>query len=172
LGEALKLSLIGGELSYKYYMENIKNKNYLNIIKLSSNIKKIIIEKDEFDNHERKALNYGHTMGHAIEIASNYIIPHGVAVLYGMIMINRLFNKGKFDDINKYMLDIIPEQLKNIKMSYDTFIECILNDKKNDGNNICFIVLEELGKTVFIYKKIEEFNSPMRLIFEEFFTSV
>ena len=56
----------------------------MEIIKLSNSIKKSIIEYDELEKNERRVLNYGHTLGHAIEATSNYFIPHGIAVLYGM----------------------------------------------------------------------------------------
>ena len=76
VGEALKLALIGGETSYNNYLENFNNDNinYLNLIKMSTSVKKLIIEKDELEVDERKVLNYGHTIGHAIESASNYFI--------------------------------------------------------------------------------------------------
>ena len=93
IGEALKLSLIGGIQSYKYFLDQYNKKNYINIIKISSLIKKQLIEYDEFDENERRVLNYGHTIGHAIESVSNYFIPHGIAVLIGMYVINMLFYK-------------------------------------------------------------------------------
>ena len=63
----------------------------MNIIKIASIVKKEIIEFDEFENHERKVLNYGHTIGHALESTSKYFIPHGIAIMIGMYIKNELF---------------------------------------------------------------------------------
>ncbi len=51
--------------------------------------KAVYVENDEFDNGERHLLNFGHTIGHAIEAASSYVIPHGFAVAMGMAAITR-----------------------------------------------------------------------------------
>ena len=156
IGEALKLALIGGKSCYDFFMENWICKNYTNIIKMSACIKRAVIEYDELEKCERKILNYGHTFGHALESTTNYFIPHGIAVLYGMYMINRIFYDNKFQDINAFILDIIPGKYKKIEISYSTFIQNVLNDKKNNGDNICFILLEELGRTKIVYHRLTE----------------
>jgi len=174
VGEALKLSLIGGEHSYTNFLENYNDlfKNYINLIKMSTSVKKLIIELDELETNERKVLNYGHTLGHAIESASNYFIPHGIAVIFGMYIINKLFYGEKYDKLNSYMLQIIPTKFKKINMSYEIFINSVLSDKKNDGDNICFILLDEIGKSIFVFKKLHEIDSQLKNIFSELFTIV
>jgi 3-dehydroquinate synthase len=174
IGEALKLSLIGGNHSYSNFLENYNKQttNYINLIKLSTSVKKLIIEVDELETNERRVLNYGHTFGHALESASNYYIPHGIAVIFGMYIINKLFYKDKYDELNKYMLGIIPNKFHNISINYDVFIQSLLNDKKNDGDNICFILLDEVGKSIFIFKKLDEINRELKQIFSELFTIV
>jgi 3-dehydroquinate synthase len=169
LGESLKLSLTGGNEFYNSFKENIKENNYENIIKISSSVKKLIVEKDELESNERKVLNYGHTLGHAIESASNYFIPHGIAVLYGMLMINKLFYQNKYDEINNYILQLIPDKFKKIIISYESFTQHILNDKKNNGDQICFILLDEIGKSIFVYRKLTEINKDLKYIFNELF---
>ena len=169
LGEALKLSLIGGNENYQLFKKYFQTKNYIEIIKLSNSIKKTIIEHDELERNERRVLNYGHTIGHALESASNYVIPHGIAVLYGMYMINNIFYHKKYEEINNFILDIIPNKFKNLQLSYDSFVSHILNDKKNDGENICFILLDEIGESAFIFKKLNKINTQLNVIFEELF---
>lgn len=174
VGEALKLSLIGGENSYANFLKNYNetDKNYINLIKMSTSVKKLIIELDELETNERRVLNYGHTFGHALESASNYFIPHGIAVIFGMFIINKLFYKEKYQDLNNYMLEIIPDKFKTIQISYDIFIQSLLNDKKNDGDNICFILLDEIGTSIFIFKKLDEINNDLKQIFSELFTLI
>jgi 3-dehydroquinate synthase len=169
LGEALKLCLIGGSYSYSYFNDNYMI-NHMNIIKISTSIKKSIIEYDELEKNERRVLNYGHTFGHAIECTSNYFIPHGIAVLYGMYIINTLFYDNKHAEINELILNMIPSKFKNLSLSYDTFIKHILNDKKNNGENICFILLDEIGKMKIIFKKIDEINETLNTIFNSLFS--
>lgn len=59
--------------------------NYLEMIRLSLLSKRRFIEIDEHDHNERQLLNFGHTFGHAIEGASNFATPHGIAVGMGML---------------------------------------------------------------------------------------
>lgn len=171
LGESLKLALTGGPLFYDYFKENIKTENYKNVIKMSTSVKKLIVEKDELETNERRVLNYGHTLGHAIESTSNYFIPHGIAVLFGMLMINRLFYKNKYEEINSYILDLIPEKFKKLTLTYDTFTQHVLNDKKNNGDQICFILLDEIGKSIFVFKRLSEINNDLKNIFDDLFSN-
>ena len=169
LGEALKLGLIGGNKSLNIFLENYDKGNYVEIIKMATYIKKLIIEKDELEKNERKVLNYGHTIGHALETATNYIIPHGIAVLYGMYFINRLFYEDKYKYINDYIDKMIPDKFKNLKIDYKKLLEYILNDKKNKGNKVCFILLDEYGRSIFVYKEVVEFREKLENIMKEFF---
>jgi 3-dehydroquinate synthase len=172
LGESLKLSLIGGKNAYKYFLEQYSKKKYINIIKLSSLIKKQLIEHDEFDENERKVLNYGHTIGHAIECTTNYFIPHGIAVLIGMYIKNKLFYEDKHKEINVLILEMINKKFFEVEFDYDIFIKHILSDKKNNGNEICFILFEDVGKTKFLFKNLEEINTTLKKIILSLFKKI
>ena len=169
IGEALKLSLIGGPIAYTYFLEQYSQKNYINVIKIASLIKKQLIEYDEFDENERRVLNYGHTIGHAIECTSNYFIPHGIAVLIGMYIKNVLFYKDKHAEINKIIMEMIDPKFFKIEFNYDAFVQHMLSDKKNNGDSICFILLEDPGTTKFIFKNLEEIYNPLKDIIEKLF---
>ena len=169
LGESLKLSLTGGVTSYEYFKKNLEDKNYINIIKMSSSVKKAIVEYDEFEKNERRVLNYGHTFGHAIETTSNYFIPHGIAVLIGMYMINEVFYENKYNEINNLILNLINKNFFDIEINYKIFINHVLSDKKNEGDNVCFILLNELGESIFIFKKINEIEDKIKNILNKLF---
>ena len=169
LGESLKLCLIGGPESYEYFKTNYESNNYMNIIKISSIIKKQLIEFDEFDENDRKVLNYGHSIGHALECATNYYIPHGIAVLIGMYIKNVLFYGEKYNEINNFILEMVNKKFFETSFDYDIFINHLLSDKKNDGNDICFILLNEIGKTIITYKKLDDFNIPLQKIIVDLF---
>jgi 3-dehydroquinate synthase len=172
IGEALKLSLIGGEVTYKLFMDKFKIKDYVSIIKIASLVKRQVIEFDEFELHSRKVLNYGHTIGHAIEGTTNYFIPHGIAVLIGMLIENILLYGDKYDYINNFILELIDPKFFNIEFNYSDFIKHILSDKKNKGNDVCFILLDEIGQSKIIYKNINNVEKIMSDIFVKFFKKV
>jgi 3-dehydroquinate synthase len=172
IGEALKLSLIGGEVTYKLFMDKFKIKDYVSIIKIASLVKRHVIEFDEFEIHSRKVLNYGHTIGHAIEGTTNYFIPHGIAVLIGMLIENILLYGDKYGYINNFILELIDPKFFNIEFNYSEFIKHILSDKKNKGNEICFILLDEIGQSKIIYKNINNVEKLMSNIFVKFFKKI
>jgi len=169
LGEALKLSLIGGDETYLYFKNKLSDKDYLNIIKMASLVKKEIIEYDEFENYERKVLNYGHTIGHALESTSKFFIPHGIAIMIGMYIKNELFYEGKYKEINSIILELVDKKFFEVEFNYNEFINHVLSDKKNKGDNIFFILLNEIGKSIFIYKKKEEIEYNIKIILKRLF---
>jgi 3-dehydroquinate synthase len=172
IGEALKLSLIGGETTFAIFQSKFEIKDYISIIKIASLVKKQIIEYDEFETHTRKVLNYGHTIGHAIEGTSNYFIPHGIAISIGMLIKNKLFYGDKYADINNLILKLINPKFFDIDFDYTDFIKHVLSDKKNKGNNVCFILLDDIGKTKIIYKNIFEIEHELKQILISLFKIV
>ena len=173
LGELLKLSLNGGEKSYLYFIENLNFKNYFNLIKMCSLIRKKIIELDPLEKKEYKIFYYGHTIGHALETTSNFYIPHGIAILIGMLIKNILFCQDKHKKINDLIESLIPVKYFDIKLNYNQLFKYILLDKKNKGNKICFIYLIEVGKFNIKYiekKEIEEkLKNTLKLFFKKIY---
>lgn len=171
IGEALKLSLIGGEKSYNYFKEKLAENNYIGIIKIASLVKKEIIEYDEFENDERKVLNYGHTIGHALESTTDYFIPHGIAITIGMLIKNQLFYGNKYEEINNLILKLVDRKFFEMEFNYDIFIQHVLSDKKNKGDNICFVLLDEIGKSKLIYVKRDKIEPDLKKILKSIFSN-
>lgn len=165
LGESLKLSIIAGKNEVDDFFKLYKQQHYLSIIKQSLVIKKSIIEYDELEKCERQVLNYGHTFGHAIESSTNYFIPHGIAVLFGMYYINTLFNVDKFNELNKQILKMIPTKYY-IQFDPKSIIEHLKNDKKNKGSNICFIIPNDFGDFVIKYVNLVDVEEIINFIFK------
>ena len=160
LGEALKLLSMGGEKLIKEYNSMVKkgqimdNSSYPHLIKRSLFVKKQVVEKDEFELNIRKALNYGHTIGHALETMSNYEITHGESVAIGMLLINKMYSRD-LELLNTLCSDLIDvKKLKLVDLS--GLKGLILKDKKTVGTEITFIVLEKSGKTVFIREEVND----------------
>jgi 3-dehydroquinate synthase len=172
IGEALKLSLIGGDIALSFFNDKFHQNDYILIIKMASLVKKQIIEYDEFEQNVRNVLNYGHTIGHAIEGVSNYFIPHGIAVLIGMYVENSLCDDAKYNDINKTILNLVNPKFFDIDINYLLLIKHILSDKKNRGNNVCFILLENIGLTRIVYKPIDTIRDKLKEIMGSLFRCV
>jgi 3-dehydroquinate synthase len=160
-GEIVKLFLIGG----KYYIDNIHNFSLSDKIYHALSIKKAVVEYDEFENLERKSLNYGHSFGHVIESLSNYSISHGEAVLLGLELINRLFTKSEIitNIVNKFTN---LEKLTNINVS--KLITGLKTDKKVKDNIIKFVVVTQPGETIFMDISI---NNSLECSVNEVFTN-
>ena len=119
-------------------------------------IKKEVVEKDEKDTGESMLLNFGHTIGHAIEQYYNYSkYTHGEAVAIGMYEITKL--SEELGITKKGTMDIIKDILIKYQLPYELTIdikeilETMKLDKKNIGNNLNLIFLKEIGES-FIYK--------------------
>lgn len=90
LGEVIKLQLLAGEAGYRELLADLpalrdRPELLAKWVARSMAVKQPYIEADEYDRGVRNLLNYGHTFGHAYESATHYGIPHGIAVVLGML---------------------------------------------------------------------------------------
>jgi 3-dehydroquinate synthase len=170
LGEILKLCITGGHdllEKYKLWVRNGEvehHKNYQHLIQFALLVKKAVIEKDEFEYHERKALNYGHTFGHVLESMSNYQIPHGIAVVLGIILINQIScdegfleknNNAVIKEICKDLLDDSALKYLKIVDIYEIF-NYLKQDKKVARDKITFVILRDFGLMNFMSLKMND----------------
>ena len=136
-GEILKLCKIGNALHL------YKKLDITNLIKLALIIKRSVIEVDLYDKGIRKGLNYGHTIGHAIEILSGYAIPHGIAVVHGMLLMNAIF-EHKDPLFEKYCYELVATAVPS-GMCFTSIKTVIDKDKKSNGSSITCIVPSDKG---------------------------
>ena len=127
------------------------------IITKSCQIKAEIVSRDEKESSVRALLNFGHTFGHTLEVATNYSdeLYHGEAVAIGMVMAATLSqNKGYITktDLNKIKNHLtligLKTNISQVSESWDAsqLIEAVKKDKKNTHGNLKFILLNEIGK--------------------------
>lgn len=159
LGEILKLCIIAGDCFIDLYKTNVSHgkvksfSNFKNLIMAALCIKKAVVEEDEFELNYRRSLNYGHTLGHAIESLSDYQIPHGQAVVVGMILVNEisyaqsLLSKENLDALNKLCFDLVNDHVLAClkKVSLDSIVGLIQKDKKTIGKYTSFVLLKSPG---------------------------
>ncbi|MDC0229398.1 3-dehydroquinate synthase, partial [Deltaproteobacteria bacterium] len=151
VGEMLKVHAIAGknafdEISRKYDQLFSDNDILLNFIRRSLEIKKEYIEIDEFDKGPRNIFNYGHSLGHAIESATNFAVPHGIAVTIGLDMANWLspqIGSGKIKHYERMhpVLANNSRGFENIDIPLDLFMSALSKDKKNIGKGEVTLIL-------------------------------
>ncbi len=125
----------------------------------SAEIKAGVVEKDELDLGPRNILNYGHTVGHAIEAVSGLKIWHGEAVAIGMLAEARISNMmGRLNDAELKRLKTIivaaglPTGLPALEKA--KLIQAMKHDKKNQAGKIKFVLPEKIGQ-VFITDEVD-----------------
>lgn len=153
VGEMLKVHGIAGKDAFDEIASQYKNlfldANVMQkFIHRSLKIKKEYIEIDEFDKGPRNLFNYGHSFGHAIEAATNFSIPHGIAVTIGLDMANWLSPQIGNGDAQHY--DRMHSTLfnnyygfENIEIPIDLFMSALSKDKKNIGKNEVTLILPD-----------------------------
>jgi len=178
VGEMLKVHVIDGpdsfnRISAAYNVMFDESETMRKFIHRSLQIKQAYIERDEFDVGPRRVFNYGHSFGHAIESATHFAIPHGVAVSIGADMANFVAwklaagSQANFERMH-------PAFKKNYKGFYgfpvplEAFYSAIGKDKKNTGKNSLTLILPDHKGTVFIGRY--ENDSRFRTACEEFFS--
>lgn len=165
MAEVIKYGCIKDKELFEY-LQNIHDENELInkigiIIYKCCDIKREVVEKDEKDTGERMLLNFGHTIGHAIEQYYNYTkYTHGEAVAIGMYNICLMSEKHGLTKVgtSKIVKDILEKYNLPYKMEVDIndILETINLDKKNLGKNLNLIILREIGNSE-IYKTTNEF---------------
>ena len=156
--EMLKHGLIQSE-SYWDQLKDLSlssNQNLDDLIYESILIKQNVVDQDPFENGLRKTLNFGHTLGHAIEsyYLSNPNKPdllHGEAIAIGMILAAYLskelcnFPEEKCQEIKVTMLNVF-DYIRINEEDFNPIIELLKHDKKNEHGNINFVLLDAIGK--------------------------
>ncbi len=179
MGEIIKHSLIRDKQYYDWLIDHREEVLALNAVAMtdmvfrSQEIKKQVVENDPKEKGERAHLNFGHTIGHAIEKALNFSMLHGECVALGMVaaaQISHLRGNITKDDllgietlIASYGLPVRFNSLNNEEITDNCF-----HDKKKEGNSIRFVLLDAVGScytTTDVTK--EEMNNAINYLKEE-----
>ncbi len=160
LAEMLKHGLISSE-NYWNKFQDLSALTLADLDQLiydSVIIKKNVVEEDPFEDGLRKTLNYGHTLGHAIEsyFLSNpnkETLLHGEAIVVGMILANYISSKltGFSMEITDKIKELFIGYYGKISINeneYAPIMELLKYDKKNNHGNINFVLLKSIGNPV------------------------
>lgn len=110
-------------------------------------IKRDVVEQDEFDKGLRGLLNFGHTFGHAIEKLSGFTITHGSAVARGMIIAAKVARVYGFTDYTDTITKVVKDYGFDTDCPFkaDELYSVILSDKKRSGADITLVLPKEIG---------------------------
>ena len=178
VGEMLKVHAIAGPSDFQSIATDYDDlfsdfEMMMKRIRRSLEIKKDYIEKDEFDKGPRLIFNYGHSFGHAIESATNFEIPHGIAVSIGCDMANYCaYRLGiSTEAIWKSMSPTFKanyQGYETVDIPFDSFFSALGKDKKNIGKDSFSLILPDQKAKIF--KDNYSNNPTLRGIFKDFLT--
>lgn len=159
MAEAIKYGIIYDRKLFEYLEENCNKifdtdtKTLMHVVERSSQIKAAVVLRDEKETKGvREILNFGHTIGHAIEAAGMFkLYQHGEAVALGMrvaadISVQKnMINQGVAARIERLISSVgLPERIKAIKLS--NIVRLMKHDKKFIGGQNRFVLVERIGK--------------------------
>lgn len=171
-GELLKFSLTADSGFY----DRLKNEEtYIPCKKIAEyiweglNVKKGIIEEDEFESDLRRVLNFGHTFGHALEAYTHNAIPHGKGVIWGMDVVNYIawregiISRVYYEEIKALIKKAFIKEEIHLENPRKLF-ELIRFDKKLKGNVLSFAMLN--GRSHLIIYPMEIDNKLEKLFLD------
>jgi len=159
IGEMLKVHAIAGPETFAAFAAGYDamfsdRAAMVAAIRRSLEIKKAVIETDEFDQGPRLVFNLGHSFGHAIEAATDFAVPHGIAVTIGLDMANWMsWQMGIGTEA--HWAAAHPVLRKNyrgyeaVPVPAERFLAALAKDKKNTGAGSVTLILPDSGGKVF-----------------------
>ena len=161
--EIIKYGMICDKDFLEFLQKNSIRDNIEYVIKRCVEIKRDVVNRDEFENGERKLLNFGHTIGHAIEKCSNLSISHGNAVAIGMA----IATKGAYqtgvseEDFSDVLLLILRKNNlpTTCDFSAEELYKASLKDKKRSLDTIAIIVPDELGVCKIVKLPVDDLRN-------------
>jgi 3-dehydroquinate synthase len=175
MGEVIKYGIIFDAPFFKWIQDNQEGIKQLapnllrEMIYRSCDNKRKVVEEDPTEQGRRALLNYGHTLGHAIEKLTKFQYLHGECVAVGSILSARIaFSKGL---IAKEVLDEIEQLIADFSFpaireyQADEVVETVKSDKKMSAGQIKFIILDEIGHA-YITKDVTD--ADMKMVLEAY----
>jgi len=166
MAEAIKMGMLGNRALF----DGIRNKalTTAQIIEMCVTDKRDIVARDFRDNGERQKLNLGHTVGHALEVLSDYTIRHGHAVAAGMHVITKasaargLCSAELLRDLDAALIAARLDPMLCSRHSVEDLHRGTLHDKKLRGNTISLVIPREIGISELMKFTTDELTDIIR----------
>ena len=121
-------------------------------------VKQQVVEHDEFEVDLRRSMNYGHSIGHAVEALSDHAIPHGIGVSLGMLVENQvsvrrgILSPTQAERIERLGRRVIPSQVWAVvrSLNLDRLLPLLASDKKAEGAVLKLATLRGIGDMAFV----------------------
>ena len=159
MAEVIKYSFLSGEDIYSYC-------DFEKLVSRCVEIKRDYVEEDEYDKGSRRLLNFGHTIGHAVERLSDYNLLHGEAVSIGMYtVVKGCVSLGICEE---HCVELLKNALERYNLpticSFDTaeIMGLVKRDKKCDGRGITAIIPKTYGLCEPVEMSFEDFEKIVR----------
>ena len=131
------------------------------LIQRNAMLKSKVVQEDEFEQGERKLLNYGHTLGHAIE--NDYALPHGFAIAIGMVIAAHMSERFAGFAATEKLVAVIKKYGLPAFFHFDKAkaLQNMQADKKRFNKEVHYILLEKIGRAVVTPLTIQEIEEVM-----------
>ncbi len=168
--EALKMFMTNDHENFEFVNNNIAlilNKDFRvlkKVIEQAIKIKVGIVSADEKENHQRMILNFGHTIGHALEKVTDYALLHGYAVALGILVESKIsqllgyLSREDYETIKSLLLKLSISGSQLNKINIDEIIQTTKSDKKTKNDKVRYVLLEKIGQ---VYYQENKFAHPV-----------
>ena len=150
VAETLKHGLIADAAFFDFLMRQPIREHLSEVVRRNVEIKAAVVAEDEYESGKRKLLNFGHTLGHAIEKCSAYAVPHGHAVAIGMVLATRAAERLGYSPKGTLETVLAGNRRYGLPMecpyAAQELYDAATGDKKRRGGKIDVVVLEEIGR--------------------------
>ena len=168
--EVIKYGVIWDEALFEKLGEGMAEQT-AHVIARCVSIKAEVVAQDEFDRGLRGILNFGHTVGHAIEKCSDFGVSHGSAVAIGMVIVAKAAALAGICEASVFdrVLALVKAYGLPVTTQYDTdaLLQAMLSDKKRAGAKISLILPEAVGRVRIEKMTLEEMDAFLRPALEE-----
>lgn len=159
LGEGVKYAVLEGGAIFDILSEGLTSLNLEDFIYLCVDAKRRIVEADEREGGLRKLLNLGHTVAHAVETLTEFVVPHGVAVAYGVRVMARLASqRGELSEEEFYKIEeiLLTNDLGLELNPIEELLPYFTADKKRAGDRLTLVTIAGIGDCRLTEIPIEE----------------
>ncbi|MCR4790135.1 MAG: 3-dehydroquinate synthase [Treponemataceae bacterium] len=159
LAEALKMALTFDEETFRIFQDEDPFEKVELLIQKSVQIKAMVVEKDEKESGLRRVLNFGHTLGHGIEVCSKGKLYHGECVAIGMLpMCSHEVRVKLVPCLRKLSLPL------SCRVNIEKALNAVKHDKKAQSGLIKTVFVDKIGTFEIKDMQIEELKKKLRLI--------
>jgi 3-dehydroquinate synthase len=175
LGEVFRLSIIGGYETLGRFEDKLAAASACEapaleeLVRVALTVKRAVIEVDEYELDLRRSMNFGHSIGHALEAMTEHAIPHGTSVAVGVLVESDISRQRGLlaADEHKRLLaagaPIINQRVRRVlgDVSFEGMLNVLFQDKKTEGSSLKLVVPERIGCIRFIDLTLDNSTVPV-----------